>query len=259
MDAKERHELKDNDLAEFLENFGTFWNKHGNVISAVILFLVAGWFGLRYYKSYKATNQENAWADLASTESPPSYRERATENPGDVGLTNLALLRGAEGFHKQAIEQLSKADDSEQDVMSPEDSLSSAEKMYKQVLDSQSDAAYRANAAAGLANVAETRGNFESAREYWTQAKQIAESGRLSTIIALADTRIALLEDLARPIILGEEVEFILPEDFLSGDAQPDEADDVPVIDALPIEAPTEGDPIETPVVDDATSPADPG
>ena len=65
MDSKGRHELKDNDLAEFLENFGDFWSRHGNgIMVAVTLFLVV-WIGLRYYNSTQAQSHENAWADLA--------------------------------------------------------------------------------------------------------------------------------------------------------------------------------------------------
>jgi len=203
MDAKERHELKDNDLAEFLKWAGEIWDKHGNIIAGAIVICAAGWFGYNYYTNQQAAQHENAWADLAITNTPQGFRERAGEQD-DPALVNLALLRGAEAYHIQAVSLGDEQVDPESGLMSAEDSLANAEKMYKQVLDSKAAAPYRANAAAGLANVAETKGDFEAAATFWNQSKQIAEEARLSAITAQADTRLAMLDGLARPIILGD-------------------------------------------------------
>ncbi len=209
MDSKERHELKDNDLAEFLENFGEFWGKHGNGIMVAVTICLVAWIGLRYYNNTQVKGHENAWADLSATTTPQGYRERAKENAGIAAVPQLALLRGAETYHKQAI-QLDQETTGEGDggVMSSKESLDSAEAMYKQVLESDTDAIFRANAAAGLANVAETRQDFQAAGDHWAMAKQIAEEARLTTIATQAEIRMGLLEDLTKPIVFADpEVE----------------------------------------------------
>lgn len=254
MDAKERHELKDNDLAEFLENFGAFWNKHGNIISAIILFAVAGWLGLRYYKAHHIARQENAWADLASTTTPQGYRERAKEDSGIGGLGSVALLRGAEAYHKQAINLLEEEAKPDSGVMSPQDSLANAQKMYKQVLDSNADAVYRANAAAGLANVCETLEDFDAAKTYWTQADELAKAGRLETIAALAETRLKMLDELAQPIVFGESPEFTIPSGSMIDQAP---GQDITEMDSGEVELKPE--PTEQPDAETVESPADAG
>lgn len=230
MDAKERHELKDNDLAEFLQNFGEFWDKHGNFISVVILVGVLGWFGWKYYGNMQLTAHENAWSDLSATATPTGYRERARETEGDKALPQLALLRGAEAFHQQAVQVDQDATAEDAGMMSAEESLDNAEAMYKQVLDSNADVVFRANAAAGLANVAETRGDYTAAEEHWTKAKSLAEEAHLSAIAAQAKVRLTLLADLSRPIIFADPDEVAPIEDDASTETAP--ANDEPAVEA---------------------------
>ncbi|RMH11712.1 MAG: hypothetical protein D6698_15995 [Gammaproteobacteria bacterium] len=209
MDAKERHELKDNDLAEFLQNIGEFWGKHGNSISVVILVVVAAWVGMRLYTNMQATQHENAWADLSSTSTPAGFRERASEHADDPALSALALLRGADLYLQQAISLDYETGSSESETtnpgMSADDSLNHAEKMYRQVLDGDYDLVFRANAAVGLANVAETRGDFQTAKEHWTLVEQLATQANLPVMIALAETRLDMIDELQRPIVFATE------------------------------------------------------
>ncbi|MEZ6191676.1 MAG: tetratricopeptide repeat protein [Phycisphaerales bacterium] len=253
MDAKERHELKDNDLAEFLQNFGDFWNKHGNSISVVILVVLVAWIGIRFYNNMQATNHENAWADLASTSSPQGYRERALEDTGFGAIQEIALLRGAEQYHQKAIEH------ENEDTAVPlpgmltfEESLKNAEAMYQQVLDSKSDPVFRANAAVGLANVAETRGDFDAANTYWTQAEKLASDARLGAIAAQAKIRLGMLDELKQPIVFGNAAQTapVTPDDTAN------EAPDSSATDS-PAEADAPAAPVET--AEPAAAPADPG
>jgi len=210
MDPIDRHEQKDNDLYDFLVNFGEFWGKHGNFIMVVVIVVMGVWFGSRYYNNSVAVGHDNAWADLAATSTPQGYRERAVENAGRDGVPHLALLRGAEAYHQQAIKiKQDEGGEGEKDdsPMSADESLDSAEQMFNQILSSNAQAPYRANAAVGLANVAETRGDFDAASGHWAKAKEIAEESRLTTITTLADLRMSMLDDLARPIVFGESDE----------------------------------------------------
>ncbi len=240
MDAKERHELKDNDLYDFLQNFGTFWNKHGNSVSIVILLAVASMFGYRYYQSYSASKHEVSWSDLASTTTPQSYRERAQDNPGHPAIPYLARLYGAEAYHKQAIEYEAENATADSGMMKPEESLDAAESMYKQVLESDAPVVYKANAALGLANVAETRGDFDAAKTYWEQAEKIATDAKLQAIASQAKVRLGMLGELARPIVFAKSSSPSMP-------AAP--VDDVLVPETAPVELPGL----------DPLAPADPG
>ncbi len=218
MDAKERHELKDNDLAEFLEHFGEFWGKHGNTIMVAVTIVLVVWVGKRYYSNTQAQSHENAWADLASTTTPQGYRERAIENPGIAAVPHLALLRGAEAYHEQAIQLEQETGEEDTGVMSAKESLEASESMYAQVLESDADPTFMANAAVGLANVAETRNDFTAAAEHWAKAKQIAQDARLSTIATHAQVRIDMLDELAKPIVFGEVED--IPDIPTSSDSQ---------------------------------------
>ena len=207
MDAKERHELKDNDLAEFLQNFGEFWNKHGNSISVVILVVLVAWIGLRFYNNMQATSHENAWADLASTSTPSGYRERAREDTGFGAIQEIALLRGAEQYHQQAIDHKNDDGVALPGMMTFDESIKNAEAMYQQVLGSKSDPVFLANAAVGLANVAETKGDFDAANKYWTRAEKLANDAHLSAIAAQAKVRMGMLDELKQPIVFGTSAE----------------------------------------------------
>lgn len=250
MDAKERHELKDNDLAEFLQNFGDFWNKHGNGISVVILVILVAWIGLRFYNNMQVTNHENAWADLASTSTPSGYRERAREDSGFGAIQEIALLRGAEQYHQKAIEHENEdAAVTVPGMLTFEESLKNAEDMYKQVLDSKSDPVFRANAAVGLANVAETKGDFDAAEKYWTQAEKIANDAHLGAIAAQAKLRLDMLDELKQPIVFGVSVD--------SDDTTPDDTGaETPATDAA---AATDTQAAPAEASEPAATPADPG
>lgn len=218
MDANERHELKDNDLAEFLNNFGEWWTKHGNTALFIVTAALVIFVGYRFYNQKQSQDMENAWADLAATSYPNSYRGLAEDYANYPAVRAQALLRGAELFHKQAAKLV--LEENAQDtggtgdagdqtggqtgVMSVQESLDSAQAMYQQVLDSDSLPVFRANAALGLANVAETRGDWDAAAEYWALAKQLAEQARLDAIATQAQIRMDMLDSLKRPIIFGE-------------------------------------------------------
>lgn len=249
MDAKERHELKDNDLAEFLQNFGEFWNKHGNGISVAILVVLVAWIGLRFYNNMQATSHENAWADLASTTTPSGYRERAREDSGFGAIQEIALLRGAEQYHQQAIKLDSENTTPAPGMMTFEDSLKNAESMYQQVLDSKSDPVFLANAAVGLANVAETKGDFDAANKYWTRAEKIANDAHLGAIAAQAKIRLGMLDELKQPIVFGtrDDSADVTPDDTASESPAPDAAAEADA-SAAPAEA-----------SEPAAAPADPG
>jgi tetratricopeptide (TPR) repeat protein len=214
MDAKERHELKDNDLAEFLQNFGDFWNKNGNWIMIVVMLSLAGYVGMKWYRGEQAKGLEYAWSDLAIRSTPSGYRESAEEAKGFPAVQAQALLRGAWLFHEQALTLDAEGDGEDTGVMSAKESLTNAAAMYKQVLESDHLPVFRANAALGLANVSETQRDFEAAKGYWERAGQIADEARLAAISTQAQLRLDLIDSLSEPIVLVDapKSDSVIPE-----------------------------------------------
>jgi len=251
MDAKERHELKDNDLAEFLQNFGDFWGKNGNWIMIVVMLGLAGYVGMRWYRNEQVKGHEDAWSDLAIRSTPNGFRDSAEEADAHPAVQAQALLRGAWLFHEQALTLEAESSGEDTGVMSAKESLSNATAMYKRLLDSDHLPVFRANAALGLANVAETQRDFEAAKGYWTQAKQIAQEAKLNSIATQAQVRLDLIDSLTEPIVLADtpQDEAVIPESAPDSPPSPDATNspDTPVTIN-----PTESS-------DAAAPPADPG
>jgi len=212
MDAKERHELKDNDLAEFIQNFGEFWGKSGNLIMIVVMLSLAGFVGMRWYTNEQVKGHDNAWSDLAISSTPNSYRNTAEDAQDYPAVQAQALLRGAWMFHEQALTLEAESGGEDTKVMSVEESLTNAEAMYKQLLESDHLPVFRANAALGLANVAETLRDFEAAKGYWIKAKEIAEGAQLGVIATQAQVRLDLIGSISEPIVLADDSEVVIPE-----------------------------------------------
>ena len=101
MDADHRHELKENDLAEFIANFGVWWSKHGHVVVIAVVLIGGGYFVKSWIDAKRAASHEAAWSDLANSTSPQVFREVA-ELHSDPAVRSLAYLRGADLLLKES-------------------------------------------------------------------------------------------------------------------------------------------------------------
>ncbi len=234
MDSEHRHELQENDLAEFLANFGQFWNKHGNTILTVALIVAVVFFGKRWYDSSVATAHEAAWSDLANATSPAALQAVA-DSHSDPSVRSLAYLRAGDLLLKKASQlatpsaeqaRLSadpSADPTPQPPADPEDShdaaqmtpqqaLESAAAMYQRVVrDGQLPRVYRFNAQLGLACVAEEQEDWgEAARQYQEIVEQAGEG--YGAIASLATTRLAWLDRVKVPVVFAKEPEDLVDE-----------------------------------------------
>lgn len=211
MDAEHRHELKENDLAEFLANIGPWWAKYGNRLLAVVLALAVGLAAIRWVQSDRATAREQAWRDLADTTSPDGYRAVA-QSHADPSVQALAYLRGADLLlarasaprQDQAKTQPAPATDGSTppapDETDTSVDLENAALMYQQVLDNaQAHTIFKLNARLGLAAVAENRSDWSQAKRQYDEIIDEAAGGH-GAIAHRARTRSAMLDQLKKPV-----------------------------------------------------------
>lgn len=241
MDSEHRHELKENDLRESLENWRETWNKYGTPITLVILLAVLAFAGTRLYDYYTTTKHEDAWSDYAATGSPQGMAEVA-EDHSLPAVKMLALLRGGDLYLEEAVfppasersgvspagdgETGDTGDDAGGDPEDdPEDDpegdpppeagagevdpaaarnqrLDRAEAMYRRVVDEAEHDAFRANALLGLAQVAETREQWDAARGYYDRAEALADEADLPEVASLAAHRRGMLDKLQQPVTI---------------------------------------------------------
>ena len=226
MDTEERHELKENDLAEFFRNFGEWWSKHGNTVLIILIIVLGGITAYRFYSSSTYERHQDAWTDLANATGPEGYVQVARMH--DVpAVQTLANLRGADLFRLRAIgryepptsgeqaqtdSEAAAADatagsDSDSSSPPPSADLEQAAALYQRVLEaepSQTPTAYRVNALLGLGSVAESRKAWEEAQQHYEKAIDLADDS-LPALAQQAMRRRDLLNELQRPIVFATQ------------------------------------------------------
>ncbi len=235
MDADHRHELKENDLAEFLRHFGQWWGKYGNTLLIALLVVVAVFTGVRMLNAKALTDHEDAWRDLAQTDSPQGLRVVA-ESYKDPAVRTLAHLWGADALLVQA----ARPADNEQEQIA---ALDTAALTYREVIDGDTPhPLYALNARLGLARIAEARGDWdEAAQLYQIVIDQAGDAN--STIRAQAGRGLAMLDRLAIPVVFGPDPVSTSPT------TQPAEDSTSTIDDTADITAP---------IADEATANSDP-
>lgn len=205
MDSQHRHELKENDLVEFLTHFGQWWGKHGGKILTVVLVLAVVVTGKRWFDASTAAATEKAWRDLADTTSPEGYRSVALSHQ-DPAVRALAYLRGADLLlAKSATASDDQHTTNDSTTAGSSQDLDSAALMYQQVVDDQDvHPAYRLNALLGLAAVAEGRRDWDQARNLYLQVTEQA-TVHYGAIAERAQSRAKMLDRLKKPVVFAPD------------------------------------------------------
>ena len=228
MDAKERHELKENELAEFLGNFGEWWSKHGNTTLITILLCLSVYIGFKIYRSSTQRAHDNAWYDLAASTNPRTL-EQVAQTYSIPAVRAQAQLRAADMFNQESLAPA----DAESDL-TPEQKLDQAEAMYRNVMDGAEHPVFRLNAMMGLAATAETRRHWDQAREQYDQVIALAEQSSFNHFADMARTRIALLPKLQSPVEFAPDPPATQPADAGSAENAKAEANRLPASDSNP-------------------------
>ena len=198
MDPQHRHELQENDLEEFLKRLGELWTRYGTRTLIIIAVVVVAFVAVRWVRQKAVTQHENAWAELAGSTSPASFREVAITYD-DKTVRTLALLRGADLLLKEQFR--AAVDQAQAEQGTP---LNEARQMYQRVIDEAPQVLYRLNARIGLARVAETNGKWEEAvMQYRLIIKEAGEG--YEAISSLAERSLTLLDELPTQVYFAPE------------------------------------------------------
>jgi len=208
MDSKHRHELEENDLQAFLNNFGDWWGRHGNKILIVTLIVLASVLGVRLWNWQQTAALQNAWSDLSETQTPEGLVDVANRhrNPAVQAIARLsagdALLQEVVTPRRTipGVETPAPADR----VSDPQRKLDAAASQYQMVIDNQRyHLIYRLNARLGMATVAEQRRDWDEAKRQFQAV--IEQGGDYSQIVAQAKGRLDRLDSLAEPARFAPE------------------------------------------------------
>ena len=218
MDAEHRHELKENDLQEFLLHFRQWWERNGRKTLMLILVVAVVITAWRWMRASAEKTHEMKWANLATATTPDAGLLAADEAHTD-GLRNLARLRSADMWLLKAARptQDGNADASQK---TPQQMLEDAQRAYEQITnDPGARPVFRLNAMLGLASIAEARDQWDRADSIYEDVKRQAE-GLFPAHLSQAVTRQRMLKLLARPVAFAPEP----PEESSSGDGEIDAA-----------------------------------
>jgi hypothetical protein len=186
MDRERLKEVHASDLTEgrINQDFVDWLQTKGMTWLLVILVALCAYFGIVRWRHSRTNYQTEAWRGLATATLPGAYEDVA-EKYSDVGsVAHLARLRAAEmlltsvqtsqvlGAETETTKELTPAD--------RDDYLNRADRLYAKVLESDNGAPGTAllmvTAHTGRAAVAESKGDLEQAKQYYTKAAERAQS-----------------------------------------------------------------------------------
>ncbi len=223
MDAEHRHELKSNELVDFIGNLPEFARKYSNQIIGVILILVALIVIPLYSRMRKQTSfaeesammskiqmaRESLAAAAQDTEGGPAVASLATaiedledaaQTTDHADLAALALLEGSELLRAE----LHIRPDVTADMISA--NLSRARTACEEAYKKAESPTLRGLAELGLGLCAEEAGDYAEARRIYEKIEATAEY-EATAVIEQAQRRMASLDDNASKVVFveGEE------------------------------------------------------
>ncbi|MFI4861911.1 MAG: tetratricopeptide repeat protein [Phycisphaerales bacterium JB063] len=197
MDSKKRHELETNDLREFLDNFKDFWDKNGNTILIALIIVVGGFTAMRMYRGSQVKKVNEASHALETATNGEMLLSVAADH---ASIRHIALLRAGDTFLETARAARAAGEDADAD-----EQLENAANAYQTVSqDDKFPLEFRINAYLGSATVAEEQGDWDKAKEAYTQADTLA-ADRYLRLATLAKSGIERLDTLAQPVPFGPE------------------------------------------------------
>lgn len=210
MDSQERHDMKQNDLQEFLVNFREWWSKYGTILMLVILVALGGFVLARWYAGREARALEAAYSELdiaRGSGNPFALQEVAVRYEDVPGVAGMARLEAADLIVREVLGLLPRQTDAPPlTEEEKKDQLEQAAQLYLRVIELDQSPLQVLNARLGLATVAETRGDFDAAREQYDRIQQQAGE----TWPALAHRAEQRMGDLGR---IATPIEFPAPPD----------------------------------------------
>lgn len=200
MDSQHRHELQQNDLAEFITHFKEWWTKHGTNTLLGVLLVVAVVFFMRWYSGREARILNEAYGELAAAADPFAKTEVAGKYESIDGFASTARLEAANMLLRQAIGVLPSPNS--EDAPAGEERanmLNQAATLFERVTTSGSTRLQVINAHFGLAAVRESLQDFDAARAQYQKIQQEA-GAEWPTLAAKAKRLEDGLAEIRRPV-----------------------------------------------------------
>jgi hypothetical protein len=197
MDRERLREVHQTDLTESRvnEDFIDWMKNSGPTWLLVILVALAAYLGINRWREAKVSKANEAWAAFAEAQLPGSLVDVANQY-GTIGqVGNLARIRAADQLllAVQANRELSDLNIDPQQPTPPEDAaaeeplsdeqraeyLDRADRLYDEIIANDDGSfgmtLHAVGAMHGKAAVAESRGDIDTAREWYTKAAERAE------------------------------------------------------------------------------------
>jgi hypothetical protein len=203
MDSQERHELKQNDLQEFLSHFKEWWDKHGTTILLALIVVILGFYGWRWYSTKDVKARQAAWSAVQLAATPEGLQDAAALHADVRGAWGRAMLDAADALASQAnlgIEPSAAGQPGQEVTLTPEQRQRKrqlAADLYQRVID-QAEGLFAINARFGLAAINESMGEFDKAAAQYGEIQRQAASW--PNIIRQAERQSARLQTLRQPI-----------------------------------------------------------
>ena len=188
------HEADSGEFSNFFNDVRTAWDRFGTPIVAALLIVSLLWFGYRFIQNQSERSRQLAWGDLNSITSADSL-EMIGQSVSNPAVQSVAYLRAGDLLMAEAA------------TAAPADAeaiYASAARQYQAALDAAEHPIYRINARDGLGVAAESQRNFDEARRHY-EAMREAAGEAFPYWRALADRRIAMLEQVKDPVVFAPE------------------------------------------------------
>ncbi len=174
MKTERRHELQENELANWLGEKITKIQPYGKTILGVGVLIVAVLFAVSYINGRGAETEKEAWSAYfraMNSGDPVEFRDMAADYPGTVAA-GWSLQSAGDLFFNQGVGKLF------QNRSEAMEQLQTARDAYEVVVKTYvSDPMLQARAKFGLAKAEEAMGNLDSAKaKYEELAKQTGDS-----------------------------------------------------------------------------------
>lgn len=202
MDSQHKHELKENDLQQFLAHFGEWWGKHQTKVLIAAILIAGTILAVRVMKNNAIQEHDSTYFGLNLETSPAGFKAIAAD-AGDDNVRAIASLRAADLLMQEAA-MPAAGDDNDPTDDERKAKLEEARQLYSQADSAAEHMLFKLNARMGLAAVAESLGNWEEAvKVYETVKADAAET--YPRFAAEAGTRISLLPRVKTPPVFAPE------------------------------------------------------
>lgn len=217
MDSQHKHELKENDLQQFIAHFGEWWGKHQTKVLLIAIVLAGTILGLRILNNRSVEKQDTTFFNLNMETSPAGFKAIAADADSDA-VRAIASLRAADLLLQEAA-MPSSGEEGGATPAERKAKLEEARQMYSQAESSSDNALLKLNAQMGLASVAESLGQWDDAVKVYESIKTSAAESHPS-FAAQADTRLAILPRVKTEPNFAPEPTPKKPDDTKSGEGK---------------------------------------